>query len=100
MHNRRKVASESPLPLPESVKRYWFHLLPVVLFPSFAVIFLKWGFETWRIVAFFVLFAIISIYSGLPIIRNKVKMSYWYVACVLFIGGGMLAIPVLIIAHV
>jgi len=44
------MTEEPPLPLPQSAKRYWYHLVPMLLFPSFVcLVVLVIASDAWRV---------------------------------------------------
>ena len=82
------------LPLPQSAKRFWPHLVPVMLFPSFAVVLLSRRQESWAHWLMLGAFAATSICAMWPTLKGRAKYSFWLLACGLYLGGGVLAIPV------
>jgi hypothetical protein len=87
------MSEVTPLPLPESAKRYWKHLVPVTAFPAFAVFLLMWKEEVWTVVVMFVVFFATSFYAMLPAIRKEATRSFWTLASWLYIAGAVFGVP-------
>jgi len=91
---QRKMNPTAPLPLPESAKRFWRHLVPVALFPSFAIVLLSRKQDAWAVWLMYGAFFASGFYAMWPTFRGRAKYSFWMLACSLYLGGGLLAIPV------
>ena len=93
----KKMNPAAPLPLPDSAKRFWRHLVPVTLFPSFAVVLLSRKQDAWAVWLMFGAFFASSFYAMWPTVRGRAKYSFWMLACGLYLGGAFLGIPVALV---
>jgi hypothetical protein len=74
--------TEKPrIPLSDAVRRYWKHLVPVVLLPT--VVFSLVGFtrQMWAFWAVVPLFYGCSFYAMRPCTKKDAPYSFWLVAC-------------------
>jgi hypothetical protein len=83
---------ETPLPFPESVKRYWWHLVPITLFPAFTVLLLSKKRDASAMWLLYGMFVAVSFYAMVPTIKRKAKHGFWRFACLLFLAGWLLAV--------
>ena len=84
------VVSEEPIPtLGVALKKYWYHLVPMGLFPIAAsstdrYLHVPFG-------AFIPVFFAVIVYAEWPIITKKVPYSYQFVMMAVWMGGAVLA---------
>jgi hypothetical protein len=88
----KEIKSESPLGFPENAKRYWRHLVPITLFPLFAILLLRWKAEGWTEWVIIISFIPAAFYAGIPTHTRKAKHSFWLLALGLYMTGGLLAV--------
>ena len=82
-----------PLVWKEAARKYWYHLAPIIAFPSFALVLLSTGEGNWRELLVFSLFFLTGFSAMWPVICGKAKYSFWILACVCYVfGGGFLAL--------
>ena len=78
-----------PLPLRESVKRYWYHLVPVTLFAPIAQTLSTRAKGPWTTPVDICLFFGSTVFASWPVITKRAKYSFWIFACALYIFGGL-----------
>ena len=88
------MSNAAALPLSQSLKRFWPHLVPVLLFPSFATVLLSRKQDFWAISLAGVAFFASSSYAFWPTFKGRAQFSFWHLACAMHFVGALLAIPV------
>lgn len=83
-------APPPPLPLLASARRFWRHLVPVTLFPSCAVLVTTRAQGAGATLLLSAFFFASTIYAAWPMLQGRARYSFWLLACVLYIGGGLL----------
>jgi hypothetical protein len=73
-----------PLPLPQAVRAYWYHLLPLCLFPSASMLLIKFWSTRIGIWFMFISFLPSMWFAAWPVIQRKAKQSFTALAFALY----------------
>lgn len=71
------MSDATPLPFAASVKRFWPHVVPMSLLPSFVVVLLTWRRDSWAIALVYVVFAASQVIGMLPVLRRRAGFLFW-----------------------
>jgi hypothetical protein len=81
----------------ESVRQFWWHLLPIGLLPTLLVCIHVFTGRTPTIYVVAPLLSGCCLYAALPYLRGKAPHTFWQLACVVFGLGGLLGMGMFVI---
>lgn len=91
-----RVSPPDALPLEQSVRRYWRHLVPMTLFPPFAFAMVIWLRTPWVAVVLAPAFFGSGYYALRPVVKGWARFSFWLAAMALYMAGAVLGLTLVI----